>query len=308
MTDPVLERLQRSLGDAFVIERELGGGGMSRVFVATESRFKRSVVVTLLTPALASQLSTERFAREIALAAGLHQANIVPVLTAGDAGGLPWYVMPFVEGETLRARMQRGALSLIDALSVLRDLARALAYAHSRGVVHRDIKPENILLSGAAAVVTDFGIAKAFSASSNGANSDSDKRDADGSGHEYTPRVLNGRSPISIASIPILRLLLLNERWREALDVADTLEARIGRADRDGSAWPNTTRFLVTVTQAYRAIALVHLGRPAAALQIDSVLDRSSMEGFDRGAPRCDAARTRSAYRGASDGWCARLR
>ena len=165
MTD-LRGRLQSTLGDGYTLERELGGGGMSRVFVAQETALGRTVVVKVIAPELAQGLSADRFAREVKLAARLQQANIVPVLTVGDAGGLPYYTMPFVRGESLRARLAGGvALPVADAVSILRDVARALAYAHAEGVVHRDIKPENILLSGGAAVVTDFGIAKALSAS-----------------------------------------------------------------------------------------------------------------------------------------------
>ena len=136
---------------------------MSRVFVATETSLDRSVVVKVIAPDLLEGMSAERFAREVHLAARLQQANIVPVLAAGDADGLPYYTMPFVRGESLRARMASGApLSVADAIHILRDVARALAYAHGEGIVHRDIKPENVLLSGGAAVVTDFGIAKAI--------------------------------------------------------------------------------------------------------------------------------------------------
>ena len=154
-----------ALGDAYAVERELGGGGMSRVFVATEVALKRRVVVKLLSRELAEGLSAERFAREIALAAALQDPHIVPVLATGiTADGLPYFTMPFVEGESLRARLQRGPLPLDEALRILRDVAEALEHAHARGIVHRDIKPENILLSGRNAVVADFGIAKAVSA------------------------------------------------------------------------------------------------------------------------------------------------
>ena len=154
-----------TLGDAYALERELGGGGMSRVFVATEVALKRRVVVKLLGRELAEGLSAERFAREIELAAALQDPHIVPVLATGTTGeGLPYFTMPFVEGESLRERIQRGPIALDEALRILRDVAEALEYAHARGIVHRDIKPENILLSGRNAVVADFGIAKAVSA------------------------------------------------------------------------------------------------------------------------------------------------
>ena len=158
-----IDQLAAALADRYTIERELGGGGMSRVFVATETALNRSIVIKVIAPALLDGMSIDRFAREVRLAARLQHANIVPVLAAGDADGTPYYTMPFVRGDSLRSRMATGApVPLSDAVHVLRDVARALAYAHGEGVVHRDIKPENILLSGGAAVVTDFGIAKAI--------------------------------------------------------------------------------------------------------------------------------------------------
>src|SRR5262249_4742434 len=154
---------QATLGSAYTIERELGGGGMSRVFLARETALNRSVVFKMLSTELAAGVSAERFAREVKLAARLQQANIVPLLSTGETNGIPWYSMPYVTGESLRAKLASvGAVSITDAVHILRDVARALAFAHGEGVVHRDIKPENILLSGGAAVVTDFGIAKAL--------------------------------------------------------------------------------------------------------------------------------------------------
>jgi tRNA A-37 threonylcarbamoyl transferase component Bud32/tetratricopeptide (TPR) repeat protein len=158
------DQLQATLSGTHTLERELGGGGMSKVFVAEETRLGRKVVVKVLSPELAQGLSIERFEREIRTAAALQQANIVPVLSAGDTNGLPFYTMPFVTGESLRARLGRGPLPVNEVVSEMRDVARALAYAHRQGVVHRDIKPDNVLLSEGAAVVTDFGIAKAISA------------------------------------------------------------------------------------------------------------------------------------------------
>ena len=137
---------------------------MSRVFLAQEASLGRSVVVKVLSGDLMADISAERFAREVRLAASLQHPNIVPVLTTGIADAIPYFTMPYVRGESLRARMnQGGPLPRRQAISVLRDIARALQYAHGEGVIHRDIKPDNVLLSGNAAVVTDFGIAKAIS-------------------------------------------------------------------------------------------------------------------------------------------------
>jgi tetratricopeptide (TPR) repeat protein len=158
-------QLQRALGSAYTLERELGGGGMSRVFLATETALGRKVVIKVLPADLSAGVNVDRFDREVHLAASLQQAQIVPVLTAGLVDGVPFYTMPFVEGESLRARLARdGALPIPQIINILRDVTRALAYAHDHGVVHRDIKPDNVLLSGGTAVVTDFGIAKAISA------------------------------------------------------------------------------------------------------------------------------------------------
>jgi tetratricopeptide (TPR) repeat protein len=168
MSKDIREQLQKTLTGSHTLERELGGGGMSRVFVAKELRLDRQVVVKVLPPELAQGISVDRFEREIKTVAGLQQANIVPVISAGDTNGLPYYTMPFVDGESLRARLARGPLAIAEVVSVLKDVSKALGYAHGRGVVHRDIKPDNVLISGGTAVVTDFGIAKAISASRTG--------------------------------------------------------------------------------------------------------------------------------------------
>ena len=154
-------RLQHSLGNAYTIERELSGG-MSRVFVAEERALGRRVVIKVLPPETAELVSAERFTEEMRIAAKLQQANIVPVLTAAIADGLPYYTMPFVAGESLRALLTGMPIPIDRVTALLRDVARALRFAHSQHIVHRDIKPENILLSGETAVVTDFGIAKAL--------------------------------------------------------------------------------------------------------------------------------------------------
>jgi len=141
------EQLQSALGDAYRIERELGGGGMSRVFLATETGLDRQVVIKVLPQDLAQLLNPERFEREIQIAARLQHPHVVALLSAGQAGGVRYYVMPWIEGESLRARLSREhELPFPDAVRILRDAADGLAYAHARGLVHRDIKPENILL------------------------------------------------------------------------------------------------------------------------------------------------------------------
>ena len=162
------DELQRTLGADYTLERELGGGGMSSVFVAHDNALGRTVVVKVLPYELAATVSVDRFKREIMLSAALQHPHIVPVLSAGETDGLPFFIMPFVEGESLRLRLGRGPLSVREAVNIMKDVARALAYAHGRGIIHRDIKPDNILLPAGAATVTDFGVAKALSASREG--------------------------------------------------------------------------------------------------------------------------------------------
>jgi serine/threonine-protein kinase len=169
LTDPTdfTIRLQAALGGGYRLERELGGGGMSRVFLAVEASLGRKVVIKVLPPEMAAAVQTERFQREIQVAASLQHPHIVPLLTAGAAGDLLYYVMPFIEGESLADRLAReGALPVSEVARILREVVDGLAHAHARGVVHRDIKPGNVMLSGRHALVTDFGVAKAVTASS----------------------------------------------------------------------------------------------------------------------------------------------
>jgi eukaryotic-like serine/threonine-protein kinase len=157
--------LQQALGDAFLLERELHGG-MSRVFVARETALGRTVVLKVLPPELAAGLSSDRFRREIQIAATLQHPHIVPLLSAGEAGEYVYYTMPLVDGESLRARLEReGELPVATATRIFAEVLRALVCAHRHGIIHRDIKPDNILLSQDEAQVTDFGIAKAITAS-----------------------------------------------------------------------------------------------------------------------------------------------
>ena len=165
MSDAFLDGLTRALGASHCIERELSAGHAARVFVAEEIALSRRVVIKAFSSHAASGLSIERFRQEMLFTARLQHSHIVPVLHADFAGGVPYYVMPYVEGRTLRERLvASGTLSVDETITILRDVLSALAYAHDRGIVHRDIKPENVLLSPGGAVVTDFGIAKAFDA------------------------------------------------------------------------------------------------------------------------------------------------
>ena len=156
-----IARFNEALGSRYRVERELAAGGTATVYLATDLKYQRPVAVKVFRPEVAEAMGHERFIREIAFVATLNHPHIVPLLDSGEAEELLYYVMPAVEGESLRDRMTReGQLPLDDALRIAHDVAVALDYAHGRNIVHRDIKPENILLSMGTAVVADFGIAK----------------------------------------------------------------------------------------------------------------------------------------------------
>jgi tetratricopeptide (TPR) repeat protein/tRNA A-37 threonylcarbamoyl transferase component Bud32 len=160
----VPDRLQKALADRYTIERELGAGGMATVYLAEDVKHRRKVAVKVLRPELAATLGPDRFNLEIKIAAQLSHPHILPVLDSGDADGFLYYVMPFIEGESLRDRLAReGELPLPDAVRILAEVTDALAHAHRRGVVHRDMKPDNVMISGRHALVMDFGVAKAVS-------------------------------------------------------------------------------------------------------------------------------------------------
>ncbi|HEX2721774.1 MAG TPA: protein kinase [Gemmatimonadaceae bacterium] len=165
MTD-FRQTLEKEISGSYTIERELGGGGMSRVFLANEKQLDRRVVIKVLPQNVAAGISVDRFRREIQLAAKLQHPHIVPVLASGEISGRPYFTMPFIEGESLREKLDReGEMPLPDALRLLRQVASALAYAHKHGIVHRDIKPANVMIGDEFALVTDFGVAKAIGAS-----------------------------------------------------------------------------------------------------------------------------------------------
>ena len=160
----ISERLLSALGGSYTIERELTGGGMALVFMGQDHDLDRKVVIKILPPELAASVSAERFRREILTVARLQHPHIVPILKAGEVDGLPYFVMPYVDGESIDIKLRRtGKFGVRETLGIMKDAARALAFAHERGVVHRDIKPGNVLLASGSATVTDFGVAKALS-------------------------------------------------------------------------------------------------------------------------------------------------
>ncbi len=164
MADPS-DRLTAALADRYAIVREIGCGGMATVYLAQDLKHQRQVAIKVLRPELTAALGAERFLREITTTANLHHPHILALYDSGEAQGFLYYVMPYVEGESLRDRLRRDKqLPVEDALQIAREVADALGYAHARGIVHRDIKPENILLEGGHALVADFGIARAVSA------------------------------------------------------------------------------------------------------------------------------------------------
>ena len=161
----VLEMLAEALSGRYEVERELGRGGMATVYLARDLTEGRPVAIKAMHRGLVTALGTERFHREMGIAASLSHPLILPLYDSGNAGGVLYYVMPYVEGESLFQRLERDRrLPLDDALRITRDVADALGYAHGRGVLHRDVKPENILLAGDRAVVADFGLARAIGA------------------------------------------------------------------------------------------------------------------------------------------------
>ena len=162
----LLPRLREALRDVYAIERELGRGGMATVFLARDIKHGREVAVKVLHPDLAAAVGSERFRREIQIATKLTHPNILPLYDSGHVEGLLYYVMPFISGESLRARMSREhQMPIEEAVRITCEVADALDYAHRHGLIHRDIKPENVLLEDGHAIVADFGIARAFTAS-----------------------------------------------------------------------------------------------------------------------------------------------
>jgi serine/threonine-protein kinase len=158
----ILDQLQSAIADRYQVEKELGHGGMATVFLATDVRHERRVAIKVLHPDLAATIGAERFEREIKLAAKLQHPHVLGLIDSGEANGLFYYVMPFIEGESVRDKLDREKqLSVDEALQITLEVADALGYAHAQNIIHRDIKPENVMMSNGHALVADFGIARA---------------------------------------------------------------------------------------------------------------------------------------------------
>jgi serine/threonine-protein kinase len=269
--------LRTALGDGYVLERELAGSGMSRVFVATEKSLNRKVVVKVLPPELAAGVNRERFRREIQLAAQLQHPHIVPLHAAGSAGDLLYFTMPYIEGESLRHALHEGVrFSPREVVRILHDVSDALAYAHSRGVIHRDIKPGNVLRSGTHAVVTDFGVAKAISAAMPAVGMTTSGM-AIGTPAYMAPEQLAGDPAadhrVDLYAVGLLGYeLLAGEAPFKASSPQETMAAQLTRApDPIAKRRPDAPAALAALLT--RCLAQNPADRPQSATEVVSLLD-----------------------------------
>lgn len=269
--------LRAALGPAYEIERELTGSGMSRVFVALERELNRRVVIKVLPPELAAGVNRERFRREIQLAAQLQHPHIVPLHATGARGDLLYFTMPFIEGESLRHALLEGKrFSVREVVRILHNVSDALAYAHTRGVIHRDIKPGNVLRSGAHALVTDFGVAKAISAALPAVGMTTSGM-AIGTPQYMAPEQLAG-DPAADHRVDIYALgllayeLLAGEAPFKAPSPQETMAAQLTRAPepiekRRGDIPPALAALIA------RCLAKNPADRPQSAAEVSAVLD-----------------------------------
>ena len=196
----LVQRLTTALADRYRVERELGAGGMATVYLAEDIKHKRKVALKVLKPELAAVLGADRFVQEITTTAALQHPHILPLFDSGTADGFLYYVMPYIEGETLRGKLDRETqLGIDEAVRITKDVASALHYAHTHGVIHRDIKPENILLHDGRPMVADFGIALAVSAAAGGRMTETGL--SLGTPHYMSPEQATAEKDISARSV-----------------------------------------------------------------------------------------------------------
>ena len=289
MTD-TLTRLRDALVGRYAIEREVGAGGMARVYAADDLRHRRKVAIKVLKPELTEAFGPERFLREIETSASLRHPHILPLFDSGDTGDSLFFVMPFVEGESLRARLDRdGPLPVEEAIQIAAEVADALNYAHNRGIIHRDVKPENILLEGGHAVVADFGIARAMRSTQSPALTQtgtslgtprymspeqvSGERDVDGRADLYSLactlfEMLAGQPPFAGPTFERLVYQHMVEpapsitRFRPAVPASVSLALDRALAKSPDDRFPTTTAFI----QALRAPAGAKAAAPSVAV------------------------------------------
>ena len=289
--EEMLARLREAVIGTYTLGRELGGGGMSRVFRATDVETGHQVVIKVLPPDLAADISLARFQREIEVAGRMQHPNIVPMLTSGEANGLPWFAMPFIEGESLRERLNgRTSMSVAEVEHILRDMASALAYAHRRGVVHRDIKPENVLFSGDVAMIVDFGVAKALMSADDNPTADvgpklTTRRIALGTPTYMSPEQASGdprvgtRADIYAWGIVAYELLA----WRtpfEGRSLHGQLRAHVKEAPVPVSVYrADAPAYLVELIM--RCLAKLPADRPQLAESLVDALDEGMRHGSD---------------------------
>jgi serine/threonine protein kinase/Flp pilus assembly protein TadD len=282
-----LEELQKALALRYRLVRELGRGGMATVYLSDDLRHERRVAVKVLHPELSSSLGPDRFLREIKLAARLNHPHIVPLYDSGEASGYLYYVMPLVEGESLRDRLLRdGRISTDESLQIVRGIASALDYAHRQNIVHRDIKPENVMLQDGEALVTDFGIAKAVSVASGDSLTQTGmmvgtpayvspeqaagESNVDGRSDQYSLacvlyEMLSGRKPFSGTSAQAILSKRFSEPVPSIRDVFPETTPEIESALGKALAKSSDDRFTTTIDFA-RALVAVHLSTPDGSL------------------------------------------
>lgn len=267
----LMNRLRTALGDRYRVERELGRGGMAIIFLAEDLKHRRKVALKILKPELAHDVGTARFLQEIAIAARLAHPHILPLHDSGEADGFLYYVMPYVEGESLRDRLEREQrLAVQDALRIAREVADALSYAHSHDVIHRDIKPENILLAAGHAVVSDFGIARAMKAA--GGDELTEAAIALGTPAYMSPEQaggdpsLDGRSDVYSLGCVLYEMLVGEPPFRGTI-VANVLDQHLGKDPPEIRAAP-----AAVASAIQRALAKAPAERFPSAAQFENAL------------------------------------